>query len=448
MKRKCGEVTAFLSLVFVLLLSFILAMMQSAVIQTQKNMSRLNVDRSIFSVFGEYQKELLEQYEIFAFDASYGSGEFNEELILNRFAYYGSMGIQQEITDIQLLTDNNGQAFREAVITFMEEKSGIGAMRELSGWTREWAEQSISGEEISEDLKQSLVENEEVLPEEATALVNGTTSGNFLSLVLPKSFELSGKSILLSEQVSGRSNHIGRGAFPMQQGLGGIEEKLLYQQYVMDKFGTAVEQKGENRSLDYEVEYLICGNESDTENLKEVVTKILLFRLAMNYMYLRTDSTRQQEAAAMATAISIALLHPEAELVIRQLLLVLWAFGESILDVRALLEGNKAAFHKTDENWQLTLSSLFRLGSAEDEMQGAAEEEGLDYGQYLQILLYLESEEELTMRTLDRVEQNMIVERGFSLFRADNCVTKIKLSNTAEVGAGYQYTFPVYYGYL
>ncbi len=53
-----GEITAFLSLIFVLLISFIFALLESASIQTTKNQKRLDVDRSVFSIFGEYQKEL------------------------------------------------------------------------------------------------------------------------------------------------------------------------------------------------------------------------------------------------------------------------------------------------------------------------------------------------------------------------------------------------------
>lgn len=447
MKRK-GELTAFLSLIFILLVSFIPAMIESAYIQTAKNQSRLDVDRAIFSIFGEYQKELLEEYELFGFDASYGSGEFSQDLIRNRLAYYGCMGIQQEITDIQFLTDDHGQAFREGVISYMESKSGIGAFRELTGWTQEWIEQSVSGEEISGSLDAMLEENGSLLPEEAGDLTESVSGGNFLSFVLPRGFALSGKTITQSEQVSVRTNNTGWGTFPMLQGLGNLEEKMLFQQYAIDKFSSAVELKSENRNLDYEVEYLICGNASDAENLKEIVSKLLLFRLAMNYMYLQTDAGKQQEAALMATAISVALLNPEAEPVICQLLLVLWAFGESILDLRSLLDGRKVAFYKSDASWQLSIASLFSLGSSEDGMEGADQEEGIGYTQYLQILLCLKSTDQLTMRALDRIEQNLIIEKNLAHFRIDTCVAKIKISNTAEIGAGYQYDFPVYYGYL
>lgn len=446
--KRSGEITAFLSLTFILLMSFILAMLESAYIQTAKNQSRLDVDRAIFSIFGEYQKALLEDYELFAFDASYGGGEFSENLISNRLAYYGCMGIQQAITDIQFLTDNNGQAFREGVITYMESKNGMEAFRELTGWTQEWVEQSVSGEEISDSLEEMIGENGTLLPEEAGALTEYVSGGNFLSLILPKDFQVSGKTINKSEQVSIRTKNTGWGTFPMLQGMGDIEEKLLFQQYVMDKFGSAVDIKNESRNLDYEIEYIICGNASDEENLKEITTKLLLFRLAMNYMYLQTNTGKQQEAALMATAIATVLLNPEMEPVICQLLLVLWAFGESVLDLRSLLAGQKTAFYKSDTTWQLSLSSLFSLGSSEDTVEGAEQEGGIGYTQYLQILLYLKSTDELTMRALDRIEQNLIIEKGVANFRIDACVTKIKILNTVEIGAGYQYEFPVYYGYL
>ena len=100
MKRtQKGEITAFLSLIFVLLVSFILAMMECTVIQTAKNLKRLDVDRAVFSLFGEYQKELTDEYSVFAIDGTYETGQYEEGLLLDRMSSYGSMGIHQEITD-------------------------------------------------------------------------------------------------------------------------------------------------------------------------------------------------------------------------------------------------------------------------------------------------------------------------------------------------------------
>lgn len=196
-----GEITAFLSLVFVLLVSFILALTESSMIQTSKNQKRMDVDRALYSVFGEYQKDLLEDYDIFAFDMSYGSGQFEEDLLLNRMAYYGNPGIEQEITDLQFLTDNGGQAFREQVLAYMESKDGIDLIQNLVGLSEKWEEQEIKGEAVSEEIDQLIGQNEEILPEEFDGITEAKKSG-LLSLVLPKTFILSSKSVNPAEMLS------------------------------------------------------------------------------------------------------------------------------------------------------------------------------------------------------------------------------------------------------
>lgn len=55
-----GEITAFLSIVFVLLLSFVMGILQVSSVQRSKSISRLAADRSVYSVFGEYHQGPLE----------------------------------------------------------------------------------------------------------------------------------------------------------------------------------------------------------------------------------------------------------------------------------------------------------------------------------------------------------------------------------------------------
>lgn len=444
---KKGEITAFLSLIFVLLVSFILAMTESAAIQTTKNRKRLDADRAVFSLFGEYQKDLYEEYEVFAIDGTYETGQFEESLLLDRMSYYGSAGIRQEMTDIQLLTDNNGQAFREQVLEMMEGRTGISLVQNLTALAGNWEEQEIQGQEISGQLDDVLSENQELLPEEAYGLTEAR-KGGILSLVLPRTFYLSNKSIRLQEQVSVRNRHTGRGSFPGRSGTQGIEGKILFEKYILEKFGSAAERRGDARSLDYEIEYLLCGKESDVENLKSTVNQLLMFRFAMNYKYLLSDPQKQEEAETMAVTIAMLLLNPELEKAVKHVLLILWSFGESVMDIRTLLEGKRAALNKNAENWQLQLSGLFHLGTTEDTQEGKDAEDGFTYQQYLQILLFIKSGSELTMRALDRLEQNLIQEKGLSFFRVDSCVTKIKLRNSADIWNGAEYSFPLYFGYL
>ena len=135
MKVKKAEITAFLSLIVVLLISFIFGIIEITVIQTEKNLSRICADGAIFSVFGEYESQLMEAYHIFGLDGSYGTGEFNEDKIIGRMHYYSNKNIDYKINGIQYLTDNKGQAFREQVLTYMEQKYGIGLIEDLAGRT-------------------------------------------------------------------------------------------------------------------------------------------------------------------------------------------------------------------------------------------------------------------------------------------------------------------------
>lgn len=451
-----GEVTAFLSLIFVLLISFITAMLESTVIQVSKNQKRLDVDNAIFSIFGEYQKELLEEYEILAIDGNYGTGSFQEQNLLDHMRYYGTAGIEHDIQGIQYLSDNKGSAFREQVLEYMEQAYGISIIRELAGKTGVWKEQEIQGEEANQEnkkvnmeLEEFVEESEIMLPEEENPLhhIEELKQSGILKLVLPKEFQVSARGIVPEEQVSSRNLRGGRGSFYIRQNINGIEDRLLFHEYLLKKFGNAAESKGENRSLSYELEYLIGGSSSDVENLEVVVKKLLAVRFGINYLYLQSDSVKQAEAEAMALSLSVLAGLPAVSGFIKQALLAAWAFGESVVDLRALLSGKKVALIKNNENWQLSLSALITLGTGEDVQEGMDAEGGLTYKDYLRILLFLENEDELTMKALDRVEQNMRSEKEAENFCVDSCVVKLKLQNKAEIRKGLTYQFPVYFGY-
>lgn len=454
-----AEITVFLSMVFILLVSFVLGILEISVIHTEKNLSRLETDREIFSVFGEYQKKLLEKYHVFSIDASYGTGGFSEERLINRMHYYGTGNTEHDITGIRLLTDNSGQSFREQVLEYMEERYGMGLIRDFTGLTEEWKEQSIQGQQIKaeeekildefESLKETAGETAEEVPEENpfTCIEQMEQSG-ILSVVLPEEMDLSGKEIVPEAQVSQRARNTGRGEFKVRQGTDGIEERLLFNEYVLDNFSTAIQETEDSPlSLDYEIEYILSGKASDKENLESVVLKLFLIRMALNYTYLFGDTEKNSEASVLATAVAAIFLIPEGVEVLKQLILLAWAAGESIVDIRALLSGKKAALVKTGESWQLSLTELLTLGGGDERFEGEDVPGGISYEDYLRTFLFLTDPEVITMRVLDRIEENLTDEPGMDSFRADHCVTAIKMQNTMEIFGGLTYTYPVSFSY-
>lgn len=455
-KVKKGEITAFLSVLFVLMISFVTAILESASVQSEKNQARLDMDRAVYSVFGEYQKELLEEYGSFAVEGSYETGNFAEKQLIDRMHYYGAAGVQPEIVGLQLLTDQSGQAFREGVIKYMEDLYGISIIQELGALAEKWQEQEMNGEQTKDESSQSMEELEDMLNRNQSSLpmennplphIEELKKSGLICLVFPKEKQVSGKQIRGEEQASSRTLRTGRGTFPVRSDLDEITKKLLFHEYILQKFGNAVEEGKEKRSLEYEVEYLLEGKASDQENLEAVLNKLLLIRMGINFVYLQTDAAKQMEAGTMALALATAVALPMLEPVIKQVLLAAWAFGESIMDLRSLMSGKRAALIKTAENWQLSLSALLKLGTSEDTQEGADVTDGWNYKSYLRMLMFLENVDKLTMRTLDRVEQNLIYEKELAFFRVDACVTKIRLQNRAEIRNGLSYEFPLYFGY-
>lgn len=496
---KKAEITAFLSLVFILMVSFVLGILEISVIHTTKNLNRLTADRAVFSAFGEYHRKLLEDYHVFAIEGSYGTGDYGEEKLTKRMQYYGTAGMEQEITGIQYLTDLKGQAFREQVLQYMEKKYGLSLIRDFTGLTSQWEEQAIQGEDMEEtegsilDRVNDLMENAQSSGEEGgdgreenpgtdsedpgtdvsvpepAGMEDLTEGGPFtcieeieksgiLSVVMPKDMELSGLEIDPDTQPSARSLNTGRGTFPVRQGTDGIEEKLLFNEYVLKNFSSAVPDEEESgstvenaeegkRSLAYEAEYILEGKSSDKENLESFLTKLFLVRMALNYVYLMGDSAKQAEVSALAVAVTTALLIPEAAEVLKQLILLAWAAGESVVDIRALISGSRTALMKSADTWQLPLSSLLTLGSGTEQIDGSDVSGGITYRDYLRMFLFLKDPDEINMRVLDRVEDNIRMEYGMDWFRADQCITKIEMKNTSEILGGITYTFPVYFGY-
>lgn len=449
---KKGEITAFLSILFLLFLSLTATIIESATVQVTKNKRRADVTRAIESVFAEYQKDLLKEYDVFALDGTYESNFFTEKKLLDRLKFYGAGKGTYKIEKIQFLSDDFGKAFREQIIGYMRQKSGVDHMEELAGVTTEWADQERKqgkyekeGKEVTGSLEQSLAEAEQELPAEDNPLelFSEIKAKGMLCMVVPKELKISEKMIQLKELPSNRKLRKGRGTFKTQKVKSDTMSKLYFTSYLLEKF-SAIDNPDEKKKLSYELEYVIGGRKSDRENLDIVVTKLVGMRFPVNYGFLLSDSVKKAEAEAMAATLAGVIALPALISVIKQAILLAWAFGESIMDVRALLAGEKVELLKNQENWKLQLSSLLKLGKEEINVQKS--EGGLSYREYLRMLVFLQKEKEVTMRSLDVIEMNIRQKRG-EFFRVDSCVSKLEVKSICTIREKITYRFSTLYGY-
>lgn len=452
---KKGEVTAYLSLIFILLVSFVGGIMEAASVQMAKNYRRADMNRAMESVFAEYQKELLEEYGVFALEGSYESGSYSEANIEGRLDFYGADGIEQSVGRIEFLTDHGAKAFREQVGAYMQHKYGLDLLKDKIGMTDVWKQQEEQSEdceraetEQQKELEDLLKENEGQLPSDDNPIehVEQLKKSSLLELVMPKGKPVSQKTSDLAGTLSFRGINHGYGDFSDVSQDTGALTSLVFGEYLLTHFTHGADEPGAG-ALDYQLEYILAGKGSDRENLEIVIKKLMLLRFVPNYVHLQGSSAKKAEAEALALTLCSLLAVPAVTEAAAQVILLAWAYGESLVDMRSLLKGGKVPLVKSEDSWQLSLSGLMKLGQGEDVNDGKDTGSGLPYKEYLRMLLFLEKEEDIGMRALDIIEQNLRLEHGLAFFKADQCISKIEVKSTCNLRRGITYRFTTYFGY-
>lgn len=203
-------------------------------------------------------------------------------------------------------------------------------------------------------------------------------------------------------------------------------KEAIYNEYVFMKFDSYTDYLQENsgqesgKLLDYMVEYILYGENSDKKNISRCITELALLREGMNMAYLITDSSKRKEAEMLAASLvgftgNIAVVKAA-----KYMIMGAWAFGESILELRQLYKGEKVEFIKTKENWKLSLDKLLNMDFSQSDYSKETDK-GLLYEEYLRVLLLLGNPVKKYYRTMSAMELHMM-ELGFADFRMRNYI--------------------------
>ncbi|SDB01734.1 DUF5702 domain-containing protein [Eubacterium oxidoreducens] len=186
----------------------------------------------------------------------------------------------------------------------------------------------------------------------------------------------------------------------------------------------------EERPLCYELEYILNGKDSDRKNLNATLTKLFLLREGCNYATILKDRKKCELAYALASAILAPTGLQGMATLLQQGILLAWAYGESILDVRALLAGKKISLMKTVDEWTLNLDDLGKITDVS--FQAKENKNGISYQNYLWALLYLQKDKVQTYRTMDLVELNVAKTTGNGSFAMDRMILSSKMTYCYE----------------
>ncbi len=436
---KRGEITVFLSLMLAVLLFFFQTCLQSARLAFLRSQTQEALELAEYSVLSEYHRELFDRYGLIYVELGYGSGLEDTKYFEQRLREFLKANVTNgsvkalEAWDFSRATDNSGMAYYEQAVSCMKQKTGAAILEQLRScekWGKQAEEQSAACEETKareeknlEELRRRRETEEEIFTPDPVSSVSALQGGSCLHLLLPDTGGISGKKTALENVPSQRTCLTGSGARGIHKGTAGND--LFFHGYVLENFTNAVDfLAGEEEAgpwLDYQVEYLIGGKDTDIGNLESVCKRILAIREGMNYAYLLTDSAKQAECEALAIALVGATMIPGLVEAVKQAFLLAWAFAESVADIRTLLNGKKCAFWKGDGAWRTSLSGALDLQNSASGFDEGEDAGGLSYKDYLGMLLMTAGREKKTMRSLDIIEGVIRRLPGCGGFYMDQC---------------------------
>lgn len=442
---KKGEITVFVSLLLAVLLFLLEACLWSARHAFARSQTEEALELAETSVLSEYHRELLERYDLFYVDLGYGTGREDTEYLKQRLRWFLKENLPKnseaalEVWDFSRASDERGMAYYEQAVSHEKQATGAAFLerllycKELAGTAEDsyeaYSEAEGREQKNLEELRRRREEVEEIHTPDPVSATEALKGGSILHLVLEDPGKVSGKKADLNEAPSVRTCLEGTG--PRGIYKGNLGNDLFFHAYLMEHLFHAVEFLAEDQEeepwLNYQLEYLIVGENTDIANLEGVCKRILLMREGMNYAYLQTDSAKKAECEALALLMVGATMIPGLVEAVKQVLMLAWAFGESVMDVRILLSGKKCAFYKGAGRWRTSLSGALDLQNTISGVDAGEDDQGLTYEDYLGILLVATGREKKTMRSLDVIEGVIRGLSGNNGFYVDQCTDSFRL---------------------
>ena len=318
-KEMRGSITVFLALILSLLLSLVCTSIESVRMASARTQILNSMDIGLYSVFGQYDKKLLEDYDLFALDGSMGGGQLNLAKICDNLESYMKPVLKQNsqklslehsgLTGYRLLTDNNGEVFYQQIVQYMQETLGsqgvqalLNRMSDREKKTEEanlkasQAETGGSIDRYDSEMNQASQKSQQAAEEAAKKQQQENASSDqqfgsgdtqttqpapaqqnpvnnpitvikrvmkmgVLELVLPSGCEVSTRTISKNTLVSGRQLQQG---MEMPDGViadNSYTSQVLFQQYLMNHLGNYMDSSKEG--LAYQMEYIFAGKDEE-----------------------------------------------------------------------------------------------------------------------------------------------------------------------------------------
>lgn len=470
-----AQLTVMAAMVLMVVISLITTCIKSSLQSGYYTVVKQSCRLSEESVFASYNNQLLKDFNIFALNKS--------DILNNKLCSYINENISSYSPNISLsdcafntfsyMTDNEGYGVEEQIVKAMEYGMYSGVFDKESKYIR-------CGENISEaqayseqfngdnaNLKKELadmleqsddddMQYEDRQKEQINTSLNAVWQlYEYLKSGICETVtegRISNKYIeiqeLADEYIKSRDiSFINKDVIKRSIEASGNEDTLkknvLSTEYVAKHFICYTDtspgdndRAGSSALLDYEMEYIIGGEHNDRENVYKVINQLSVIREGVNLSYLISSQDKMSEAYMLAAALVGVTGCDLAVRLVQYIIVSIWAYAESIVELRKLLAGETIALIKNRDNWILQLSSLVdeklnlqslinNITSYEAVNNNKVEENGRDngigYKEYLKLLIMYMNKSDRNYRIAALMELRMIM-YGHSGFRMKNYI--------------------------
>lgn len=390
--QKRGSLTIFMAFSMLVFLTFSLVLVEGVRNYYIRTKAAQAMELTEFSILSEYQKELFENYGVFFLDLDYEQGRESVSVLEQRASYYLNANLPEARTEAVLVqnfrraTDGEGAAFFVQATELMKVRSGYTFLDDLIENLNLTTEEDV---DLNGILKQN-TSFSELLPNISFPSITGLWEAVFGS-----SAGISEKSILLSERLLNRSLEKGSGN---KDDFSGMQ---LFYAYLFEhcNYYGAKNESVSKEVLEYQMEYIIAGKDSDRKNLEQIMWKIFLLRAGGNYLFFHQDAQAMAAAEAQAVLFVGFTGNPAIIEACREILLISRALEEGVSDTRKIFGGEKVPLYN---------NGVF----------GGME---IGYEQYLYLFLNTTGRKEKIYRCMDVVELEIRKKSGYEKFRLDHC---------------------------
>ena len=418
---KKGSITIFLALILSLVLSLVCASIESVRMAAARTQILNSMDIGLYSLFGQYDRTLLEDYELFALYAG-GKEELDMASVYDDFQTYMKPVLKQNSQKLellqggfngyQLLSDGKGEIFYQQAVQYMRETLGSQGVQTLLGKLKDQEKKTEDAEKKGEQA-----ENKGTLDSYDSAITDAAQ----------KSEEA--KKEQEQQKKQGDFSDAGNG----DDFTGGVDESvenpipIIRRVRKMGLLDLVVPSERGISDAVTDRKSLTSGRKLQTGLMLDTdirsdnsYTSGILFG---QYLLKKLGNYRRPAAAGIEAA-----------------LIFCWAFAESILDVRELFAGGHVPLIKNSSDWQLSLSNLPNILDKLDSSRKDAGN-GMSYEDYLQVLLMAKGKQDKVLRGMDMIECSVREKGKRPGFQMDHCITAMEAS--ADVKANRRKIFTV-----